>query len=214
MRPRCLVVHRFLFSGILGNMEMSTYKMTTFFQDNVNQTGWTESWWISAATGAAALTAWGPIPALRAALLMDTCQINNIRAAAVGPPRDSQFYVGTIPVVGTILHATYPACGPWDALLVRRDISTNTLLGHIFMHGIPVGLFNGRVYQNTVAPGIAFNTALAAYGVGLIAAAALCRQFTGGTISYPALTQIAPIRRTEHKVGRPFDGLRGRRAVA
>lgn len=193
---------------------MATYRITMFFQDNVNVTGWTENWWVNAANGPAALTAFSGVYTSRVALLMDTCQMTTARASNVDHPRDSDYLNVGIPVLGTIAHATYPAAGPWDALLVRRDVSTNDLIGHIFMHGVPAGIFTGRIWQVTVAPGITFAANLTNYQTSLVSASALLRKGPATAYTYPPCTVILGLRRTQHKVGRPFDQLRGRRAVA
>jgi hypothetical protein len=193
---------------------MPLQKGTFFISDLTNNVGWTESWYFNQASTASALSSLGTLIGPRVALLMDTCQIIAARVVTVGPPRDSLFASTGIPANGTILHATYPAAGPWDCLLCRKDSTDGTYFNKIFMHGVPVGIFNGRYYQDSVAPGVAFQTSLTAYLTAAVAAGALVRK---GPASAPVTANIAvliPIRRTEHRLGRPFDELRGRRAVA
>jgi hypothetical protein len=188
-------------------------KTTFFFQDNVNNCGWTESWyWVQANTNAA-LVAATPLVPLRAALLMDTCTIVALRATTLGPPRDSLFLQTGVPLAGTIAHSSYPAAGPWDALLIRKD-NDGTFLNKVFMHGVPLGIFVGRQYQNTVAPGIVFQTNISAYLSAASAAGASVRKIVSGTPIYASVLTFQPLRRTEHRIGRPSDPLRGRRAVA
>jgi hypothetical protein len=188
-------------------------KTTFFFLDNVNNCGWTESWYWVLASANAALTAAVTLITTRVALLMDTCQLTTIRSVTVGPPRDSLFAASGVPALGTILHGSFPAAGPWDALLIRKD-NDGTYFNKVFMHGVPVGIFTGRNYQNTVAPGIAFQTALAAYLTAANGAGASVRKIASSVVLVAPVLSYAPVRRTEHRIGRPFDPLRGRRAVA
>jgi hypothetical protein len=192
---------------------MPQYKVTFFFQDNTNQTGWTESWWSTNTDGVSALTAWNPTFTARLALLMNYCQITEVRVANVDHPRDS-IYAGYAPGTGTISNTSHPGCGPWDALLVRRDVAPLTLFGHVFMRGIPQAIFTGRVYGSADSYMATWTANFTTWRSALLAIPAQLRKGTTTPPTYPNMTDLFGIRRTERRVGRPFDALRGRRSVA
>lgn len=192
---------------------MPFVKTTWFFRDSVNNVGWTESWWSNSTdtpTASAAFT--GVIPA-RLALLEDTCFLDFQRCSNVDHPRDSYVTVATT-TQGTVSHVTHPAAGPWDAMLIRREAASNDVFGKIFMHGVQLDLFLGRALNIGNAAYTAWLLAFSSYITALQGIPALLRKVVAGTPTYPALSRAVTVRRTEHKVGRPFDGLRGRRAVA
>lgn len=201
------------FCGVSGNIAMAIYKATFVFKDNVNNVGWTESWWSNHADIYAAASAWLAAATPRLTLLEDTCIMQAVRVSNVDHPRDSKVEIPS-PNVGGVSHSSHPACGPWDALLVRRDNILWNVFGKIFMHGIQQDLFVGRDVAVGTAPATAFLASLSSYGTNLGLIPALLRKVVGGVATYPAFTDFRAIRRTEHRVGRPFDGLRGRRAVA
>lgn len=192
---------------------MATFKVTQFFTDTSKNIGWSESWWNNQANAAAVVTAWAPIITARAALCNTNVIITGFRVSNVDKPRDSLFG-GTAGTAGTMTLVAKVSTGPWDAMLVRRDIATNDLLGHVFMHSLTTTLFNGRLLNTGNADLTAWLAALVVYQNALIAAVALCRKIVSNTPTYPNLTTLTALRLTEHKVGRPFDQLRGRRAVA
>jgi hypothetical protein len=190
---------------------MANYKITQFFTDAVNQTGWSESWYISAASAAAGLTAFAPVATARQALLNDVASLFAIRASNVDTPRDSLYQASGLPLVGSIATATYPLAGVWDCLLVTAQNTTNNLFGHIFMHDVPAGIFVGRVYVPSHTSGINWVTNFATWQTALVTATILKR--AKGPV-YDAVTSVIGQRRTERRLGRPFDALRGRRVVA
>jgi hypothetical protein len=200
-----------VFLGIRGNMCMAIYKLTQFFTDAVYQTGWTESWYISGSSASGCLSTFAAVATARQALLMDSSSIFAIRASNVDTPRDSLYLSSGLPLVGTIVSATYPIAGVWDCLLVTLQSSTLNMFGHVFMHSVPAGIFVGRVYVPTHTSGIGWVANFAAWVSAIVTANLLKRQ--KGPLYNPVISVIGT-RRTERRLGRPFDALRGRRSVA
>ncbi len=188
---------------------MATYKVTMFFQDNTNSTGWTESYYVNQSTAAGALTAAGTVATARLGLLMATSSINAIRASNVDSTRDSLYASTGFPAAGAVVAATYPQAGVWDALLVTWQNVADQMFGHTFLHAVPAIIFTGRAYN---ASGYAtWNTDFLAWVAAVIAQGFL-KKIKGPT--YSAIATGLPTRRTVRRLGRPFDALHGRRSVA
>ena len=195
-----------------GNMAMAIYKATWFGQDNTYQVGWTENWWLNAASASAAYAAVSGYTTARLPLMMNTAFFTFVRIANVDHPRDSQV-TNLSPTVGSIVSATYPPAGPWDSLLVRRDAAANSVFGHMFLRSVPQAIFTGRTYVGSVSAPV-WSPAYTTFQTAVTSGVYLLRQLISGTPSYPPCTQFIPMRRTERRIGRPFDALRGRRATA
>lgn len=194
---------------------MATFKVTWFFEDNTDLTGWTENWWVSATSAADALTTVNGYKVARTNLLLDTTTLNAVRACSIDPTRDSTFDTASLPMQGTIPRATYPSAGVWDCLLCRRDISSGVILGHMFMHQVPAGIFVGRAYDPALISALGWVAKFAAFVTEVTGGNYLLRSRTGGgSVVYTVCTTFTGLRRTERRLGRPFDALRGRRAVA
>jgi len=197
-----------------GNMAMATFKVTWFFQDTVDGTGWTENWWCNSTTADAAYASVSNYASVRPRLMLDTSIITQVRVSSIDTPRDS-LITSLVGAVGAIAHATYPSAGVWDALLCRRDVAGYNLLGHVFFHQVPAAIFNGRVYNpaGTVSP--VWATSLTSYVTEVTNGTYLLRKKTApGVYSFVPCTQFIGLRRTERRLGRPFDALHGRRATA
>jgi hypothetical protein len=193
---------------------MPYFKATWFFTDIIDTVGWTENWWVFTTDAAAALTVVSNYATVRAALLLDSTSITAIRVSSVGMPRDS-LYLGTgLPVAGTIGRISNPLAGVWDVLLCRRDVANNNLLGHMSLHMVPGSIFAGRVYVPGGASSIGWAAKFTAFGVEVTNGNYLLRQKSGVTWGYIPCTTFLGVRRSERRLGRPFDGLRGRRLVA
>jgi len=196
-------------------MAMAIFKATWFFTSSKYQVGWTENWWTSAVDAPTAAGQVANYKNVRKALLSDAAQITQVRLASVDHPRDSYFDTIGVPVTGTLAEATYPIAGVWDALLIRRDVNAYNFLGHLFLHFIPAGIMVGRVYTPASGTPASWPSAFTSYGNEIAAAGAyLLRKNTAGVITYPPCTFLIGLRRTERRLGRPFDALHGRRSVA
>lgn len=189
---------------------MPTYKVTYVFADNVNGVGWSEGWWAQGADAVSAGATQGNYPTVRLPLLMDTARITAIRVSNVDKPRDSVYLVLGSNPVGTIPSATRKAAGVWDCLLVKRDVTAGTLQGHMFLRMVPGDIFTGRLYTGQNLPPANWQTMFTAWVTELTGGAYFLRKKAGGITTYVACQAVTPERRTERKLGRPFDALRGR----
>jgi len=194
---------------------MADFRATWFFNDAVDNVGWTENWWISATDAPSALAIVANYQVVRSNLLLDSSAITAIRICNVNAPRDSYYDPTGLPVAGTIARATYPLAGVWDCLLCRRDSALNNVLGHLFLHMVPAAIFTGRVYNPGAVSGVGWIAKFAAFVAEVTGGGYLLRTNpAGGPITYPVTNVFLGLRRSERKLGRPFDALRGRRAVA
>lgn len=193
---------------------MATFKNTWFFSDATYNVGWTESWYVTAADVNAAYTATSNYPSVRKALLMNTSTINYVRCANIDHPRDS-LITTLVGIAGTIVSATYPLAGVWDVLLCRRDVNTWNYFNGLFMRFVPGFVFAGRLYNPTGAGAAAWNTAFTAMQTEVVSGPYLVRKFSPpSSFIYSPCTKFIFRYRTERRLGRPSDPLRGRRATA
>ena len=207
-------LHASFFCLASGNMAMPTFRATWFFQDVTYGYGWTENWWVSATDAPTASVNVTNYASKRLAFMMDTAQWTELRISNIDPPRDSYFVAPASAAFGSIAHATINPAGVWDTLLIRRDIAGNTLLGHQFLHSVPAAIFNGRIYNAGGLPIATWLTPYSAWQTEVQSGTYLLKKKSGSSFVYQACAAITSIRRTERRVGRPFDGLRGRRLTA
>jgi hypothetical protein len=194
-----------------GNMRMANFKCTWFFEDHTYNYGWTESWFVSATDADSANLSVTNYDAKRQAIMMDTSYLVNFRVTNTDAGRDSRFYPITGSGQGTIPTTGNPVAGVWDCLLIRRDRSIGDVLGHMFLHSVPAGIFSGRNYLNGTGTPAAWYTAFTAFKTEVTGGIYLLRKEAGPGTIYVPCTTITPMRRTERRVGRPSDPLRGRR---
>lgn len=198
-----------------GNIAMPQYKATWFFTSQKYAVGWSESWYTNANDPIVAQTNVANYLPKRIACLSDAALCQALRIARDGAPRDSTFMAFSTANVGLYPEATNPIAGVWDCLLCRRDVFDGSLLGHFFMRFVPAGIFNGRLYVEKTTSPATWESAFKAFGT----------EVTNGNYEiFKAATPIAGdfvapfsfqgVRRTERKIGRPFDLLRGRRRAA
>jgi hypothetical protein len=194
---------------------MANYKATIFFRDTTYNIGWTETWWLSATDPETALTQLANYPTVRKALLMSTSSMVAIRVSNVDHGRDSTYQTTGFPIAGTVNSTTYPIAGVWDCLLCRRDNNLGNTLGHVFLRTVPAGIFLGRDYAPGNISAIGWVAAFAAFVTEVTSGTYFMKdKLSGGGFGYQLCTQFVGMRRTERRLGRPFDALRGRRAVA
>jgi hypothetical protein len=124
-------------------------------------------------------------------------------------------FLGTKP--GTFVPTVPPLreAGLADCLLLRKVDPVNAKHGFIFLHGHPQNEFAGRSYT----PDAAAIAALLALGTYLTANPPMWAHRTNPGVTPPVYTYIGfndvtPIKLVTHKIGRPFDDIRGRRRVA
>jgi hypothetical protein len=190
---------------------MPSYKATWFFVDSTNVTGWTENFYVNAASNDAAAVAVSNYQSVRVALLSDLGKLTNLRISATGKPRDSKFYTLGSQQTGLIAHATRPIAGVWDTLLIRLDNAAGTMFGHMFLRLVPGDIFTGRTYTPGVPPPANWQNQMTAFATELTTGTYLRKVKVGGVAGYAPISQMIGMARTERKLGRPFDSLHGRR---
>jgi hypothetical protein len=200
-------------------MATGIYRCTMFFTSQAYRLGWSETYFVGADGYASAGATMLALVPLRAALMMNTAIIEEIRVCNVNPPRDSFIYeVDPATGTGTYDAATKPSAGTFDALLIRLDDSVNmNCFNKRFLHFVPAEIFSGRNYLGASAPA-PWPVNILAYSAYLIAGANqfLVRKTDPEThvTSYIALSIFVAKRRVERHLGRPFDTLVGRRRIA
>ena len=117
---------------------------------------------------------------------------------------------------GTIVSATHPDAGPYDALLIRKVGSIVLNHGFWYLHGIPSDIFTGRAYTGGAAGYYASLFATLDTEVGGETWSWAHRTNPGATpptYTYTLFDEVLAIKRVQHKIGRPFDDIRGRRRI-
>lgn len=199
-----------VFPAFRRNIAMPNYRLNFIFTNNLNRAGWAETWYAEAADHAEAQGKMDAYVPLRSDLMTENTVLAHGRASNVDPPRDSLIKEYNTP--GTIDPVTHPPVTIWDALLVRKDRAEFTNQGRVFLHDVPQDVFLGRDLNPTVPA--YFATALAAWVAGVVAQGFQFRITTGFGFGYISIAFMTALRLTEHRVGRPFDVLRGRRMIA
>jgi hypothetical protein len=197
-------------------------RITYVMQDTDNDVGWTETYF-KAIPGSptpaigwqdAVLAALGPFTLERAALLVGKSQIDFIKISDDGFKGDVVTYVQA-PLTGLFPSGTGQLGGPLDAALMSFNDDTGKYNGRKFYHGFPVNQFTSRQWTPTpsgVANLNSFNASLA--GSGLCLKAITKPAAIPPVIGYFPIVRAVVTRLTGHRVGRPFDYLRGRRRIA
>jgi hypothetical protein len=198
-------------------MHMPVFRGTVFFNDPTYTLGWSENWFFNADSWVAGLVLLTGYYPLRAALMMKTSYVTALRVSNVDHQRDGLFSsVATAAGQGAIDPAVHPAAGLGDCVLFRKDDNTSyKYFNKLFLQSVPGEIFLGRQLADPI-PAF-WLTPLNAYQAYVLDPT---KQFlvraklgTGGYL-YQALSYFAPLFRTNRKPGRPFETLRGRRAIA
>lgn len=196
------------------------YRLRVVLQDVFNDVGWSETyfgdippgapvgWQVTVFTG---LNAWINS---RLGVLKDTCQIDFVVISDDGFAGDSILF-NFPPPTGKGTFASSFQEGPVDAALIRFDDATGKYHGRKFFHGFNGGDFTQRVYT----PGAAMVAAMGTFRTQTIAANLKLKNIqkpvaVPPVIIYNSIADVKVVRYSSHRVGRPFDYLRGRRRIA
>jgi hypothetical protein len=197
-------------------------KVVLVFQDTDNDIGWSEAYYAPIPGAPAPAAGWQavlntsllPFYTARLGILVTASRLDFIKISDDNFKGDmATLNVGGSP--GTFPPASNQLGGPLDAALVQMGDITGKYNGRKFYHGFPVNSFTGRQYTPTPAMVGAFLTYRNA-----IAASGLCIKAITKPVAIPPVINYFPIaeaqviRLTGHRVGRPFDYLRGRRRIA
>jgi hypothetical protein len=193
--------------------KMPNFRVTGFYQDSTDLVGWSETWFLNAADAPTAANSYASVQTLANPLRFTTTSITAIRSSNVDAPRDSFYPTLGSGTAGTIVRATHPPAGVWDSLLFRWDAATNNFFNKKFLHEVPADIFSGRVYVGNAGY---WNTPFAAYLAAIVSPSngIQVRKKLAGVYTYTPVTAVTALRRVERRLGRPFDALRGRRAIA
>lgn len=177
--------------------------------------GWSESFYDNASSLSVATSDFTTLMTNRTGIMLATTVSDGYRISNVDHPRDGVVSgppAGTTP--GLLTGPGFTPAGVWDCLLVRLDVAGLTAFNKRFLHMMPAQVFLGRTYLGAAAP--APWPANMALWLNLLAAGTIwqVRKVVAGSPVYTPITQAVPQRRTERRLGRPFDTLRGRRAIA
>jgi len=195
-------------------------RVTFVFQDTGNDIGWTETYFAGIPAGAPAgwqetiLTGLQPFITARLGAMLNSGQLDFVKISDDGFRGDMvTFNTGATKGTYTANAQDFP--GPLDAALLLTGDITGKYRGRKFMHAFPLSNFFGRVWKPGPSGLTAFNNLSAALvASGLTLRVSQKPPTIPPTIIYPAIQIVGIIRLTGHRVGRPFDYLRGRRRIA
>jgi hypothetical protein len=190
----------------MANISSKPIFVITAFLDDGGKAGWSELYYVAADDYAAALQLWGPTAAARVAIMADSYRIVAARVSDPTVRGDSLFdqspiypYNGTWPTAGTSVGSAY------SALLLRYE-SGPFRRGMHLLHGVGDDVFHGMLYS----PPAGFPGLLTTFAAQLKLNYYIKQGF-GPKATYNPITAVIPIRRGDHKIGRPTGLLRGRR---
>jgi hypothetical protein len=184
-------------------------KLSLIFEMSQPAAGWSETIYLPGTDVAASIALAESLLALRIAILPFDCECPGYRLYVVGTKRN-----------GVTIYKNPPTAGgwtvddlstePWSAILLACN-SNYQLMVNKYIHGIP----QSQVVAGQYTPTGPFTTALTAYIAGLKAGAVLYAKNPAavGPKTEWNITFANPAKLVEHRVGRPFGLLVGRRMV-
>jgi hypothetical protein len=188
------------------------FKGTLFI--NTADAGWTETYYINAASLAAASTALGNILTPRQGVSRSEVKFPVGRIVDLSAPRTSLLLTVVAPA-GTWAGADLSTVDPALAILVRMGSADGLTRSRHFLRGIPSLQINGAATDPiTWGPTAGYTTALNAWIAAVQANAVLAKKtapltYTTKAITNMAISTVGTIRRA----GRPFGLRRGRRLI-
>lgn len=193
----------------MGSTMPRDFKVTTFIEWGAQKTGWTMNLYKEAADYTDVKTAWDDLMTVFTPIIMDEVQVTALRISDVQIPGDA-YTPSVAGLFGAVDGTTHPPCAPWDALLIKTETGDHERRAHLFVHGVPVDYFlPGRLYNisNWNA------TAVSAFMSQLVTDEWRFRSKKADDTApvYAIIEAREALRRTEHRVGRPFSLLVGRR---
>jgi hypothetical protein len=178
--------------------------------------GWSETYWLDAATHEAAMTALDTICTARMALSTPDVEAKVLRVSAEGIKGDSFLKAATAPI-GTYVATGVTALDPNTAMQVNAYNADHTAWTHWFIRGIPIDQVNMKIPASLLAAGIApWPANLTAYLAALVAGAKLNTK-KGDPVGTKKLVPIVStgknIPLVTRRAGRPFHLRHGRRVT-
>lgn len=205
----------FFFYRERGNIAMPFFRVTWVFKDQTYDVGWSETLLVQATDANDADTQSSGYHTKRLALTYAHVLAQFKRVCNIDHPRDSRIFPFPTSTTGILNEATNPMAGLFDVLVCRRDVAAGTFLGRMFMRMVPMGIFIGRIYSESgsmIPPN--WNADILSFSTEVASGKYYLNKKSGASYAPVAITNFLPEYRGERKLGRPFDRLRGRRAVA
>jgi hypothetical protein len=184
---------------------MPQFAHTLFLGDVEGSYGWSESYFGQSTTDLVARDKLDDLVNARVLVLVDVCKIEAGRVSNVDIVGDS-FLSTVTPLTGAITSTHLTAVDPWSALNLRLEAGSPHR-GRKFLHGVLEDTFDSDRRYNPGNP----NAAAWATWFAFLVADWNIRVGPAPAFTYEPITAALPIREVEHKVGRPFTVLRGRR---
>lgn len=189
----------------LRRHEMPDFAATLFLGDVEGSYGWSETYYLTAVTDLVARDKLDDLCNARINVLVDVCKVESGRVSNVDIVGDS-FLSTVTPLTGLIVSTHLTAVDPWSALNLRLEAGS-LHRGRKFMHGVLEDTFDSDRRYNPGNPNAGAWTTWLAF----LVADWKIRVGPAPAFTYEVITAALPIREVEHKVGRPFTVLRGRR---
>jgi hypothetical protein len=186
---------------------MPNFQQTLFLGDEGGTYGWSEPYYATYVDIDAAKIGLDALCTARAEVLTDLHQVVAGRVSDVDVLNDS-LLAEDLPIDGAIAATSVTAVDPWTALMVRIE-STSAHRGRHFFHGVLEDTFLPNRSYDPANPN---NAAWVTWMTYLIDNT-LLRYKLAGVPVYGVVTNAILQREVEKKVGRPFNLLRGRRAI-
>lgn len=191
---------------------MADFQGTFFFRDTGRSFGWTESYYLTSTNHNTAATTLGLLATDRLAFMDPGNYLDQIRVSDINIERDSVLVLSS-PRPGTAtIAAGVKGTDPWTALMFRVE-SGFAYRGRKYCHGCLNDIaLSSRAYDGTNPN----DAAVQSYIANLVGNFKLKTKDTVGppvVHNLQVISQVLPQRLVEHRVGRPFGLLVGRRAI-
>lgn len=188
------------------------WALTYFFQ--VSNYGWSETYYVSASTPAAAELSWQTIATARLAMAPPDCFMSNGRISDVNVKGDSYPLTSTFPLTGAYAHS-----GGLTSALGQNCLRTLFNAGPLkranrFLHGIPANQYTATAYLPTADFTPLLDSFLTAVQSGCGCITRIPGAVASPFWSYTAYTGYDVYGGDFRKVGRPFGQPVGRRLIA
>jgi hypothetical protein len=191
---------------------MPVYVGTGFF--GTANYGWSESYGMSQATPAEAVTNLTSILTLRLAMCFSDVSLIGAMVSDTAVKGDSYPTLISFPLPGTWVGTTGEQTAARGNCLRLLMLSAPTIRGNRYLHGIPETQFTKTFY----APTTPFVTAFGAYASALVSTFGTLTRIKGAVtppfFTWTQYTGFEEQGQDFKKVGRPFNLPRGRRQVA
>jgi hypothetical protein len=191
------------------NVPPPPMKLTIFINHNPTNTGWSETYYLNAATPASALTTAALFVPTRMGCLSNKYSLVYGRVSDMSKKGDGYPLFAILPQLGTFVPATGDGAQPGSALVTRWTDGTGTHTMRV-VHGVP----EESVTDGILTPAAPWTTAINNYFASIVSNCLMRKKIAiAPFVSFVALNAITVRYMTVKRVGRPFGLLRGRAAL-